>query len=67
MDPAVLGTLRVGLDAIDAEARRYEQPRPRPVAVRHRVSGPVRLAVARALRRAAAALDRPSMREATTR
>ena len=56
-DPAALGTLRIGLDAIEAEAR---NDRPRS-AVRTRPA--VRVVLAGALRRAAAMLDRPTVRE----
>jgi hypothetical protein len=61
MDPAVLGTLRIGLDAIEAEARNYRAFRPMPA--RERRSWPIRATVASALRRLAAALDQPSVGE----
>lgn len=61
MDPAVLGTLRIGLDAIEAEARNYRAMR--PMAARKRRSWPVRATAASVLRRLAAVLDRPTIGE----
>jgi hypothetical protein len=55
IDPAVLGTLRVGLDAIQAEAN---DSRPRRS---HPSRKSIRVAVADSLRRLAAALDRPAV------
>lgn len=60
-DPAVLGTLLIGLGANEAEARNYRENR--PIASRRRARGDVRLALARMLRRTAALLDRPSVGE----
>jgi hypothetical protein len=57
LDPAVLGTLRIGLDAIAAKA---SDNRPRP-SWWPRTS--IRAALAASLRRLAAALDRPSLGE----
>lgn len=62
-DPAVMGTLLIGLNAERAEA---ELDRRRPsVAAPRRESVGIKVAVARGLRRAAALLDRPTVREAT--
>jgi hypothetical protein len=55
IDPAVLGTLRIGLDAIEAEANDNRLRRSHPA----RKS--IRVAVADSLRRLAAALDRPAL------
>ena len=63
IDPGALGTLLIGLDAIKAESRMDQPRRAAPAARRHSRPGVVRLAVARALRRAAAALERPAIRE----
>ena len=57
MDPAVLGTLRIGLDAIEAESR-YDRPR-RPTMGLRPASRPVHVSLASGLRRLAAVLDRP--------
>ena len=55
MDPAVLGTLRIGLDAIDAEAHPRSRRR---AAYRSRTSRPrIRVIVAAMLRRAAEMLE----------
>jgi hypothetical protein len=62
IDPGALGTLLIGLGAIEAEAR-VDQPRRHAAVARPHRTGAVRLAVARALRRAAAALERPAIRE----
>jgi hypothetical protein len=62
MDPGALGTLRIGLDALAADAR-MDQPRRAAPTARRKSPGVVRLAVARALRRAAAALEQPAIRE----
>jgi hypothetical protein len=64
MDPAALGTLRIGLDAIEAEAR-YDRPR-RPTVARRRRPRPIRVTTVAVLRRLAAALDRPTVGEATS-
>jgi hypothetical protein len=58
MDPAALGTVRIGLDAIAAEAR-YDRPR-RSTAARKRASRPLRVTIAAGLRRLAAMIDRPT-------
>lgn len=63
-DPAVIGTLRLGLDAIEAEARNYRALRPVPARVRRSRSRPVCVAVATVLRRFAGAIDRPAVGEA---
>ena len=55
MDPAALGTLRIGLDAIDAEA--HPRARRRSADRRRSASPRVRLTLAAALRRAAEALE----------
>ena len=62
MDPAALGTLRIGLDAIAAETRLEPHQTRRP-ATRRRPAG-LRLAVARALRRTADVLEPRVFREA---
>ena len=56
-DPAALGTLLIGLDAIEAEGRADARPRRRLQSRRDGHS--VRLAIASGLRRAAAALEGP--------
>jgi hypothetical protein len=61
MDPAALGTLRIGLDAIEAEARYDRAGRP---TARGRATRPVRVTLAAALRRIAVVLDRPATGEA---
>ena len=61
IDPGALGTLLIGLNAIEAEARMDRPLRAAPA--RRKSPGVVRLAVARALRRAAAALEQPAIRE----
>jgi hypothetical protein len=60
-DPAAMGTLLIGLNAIQAESQ-DDRPR-RVVPARRREPGAVRLAIARALRRTAAALERPTIGE----
>ncbi len=60
-DPGALGTLLIGLDSIRAESR--DDVKRRPAAARRRRPGAARLAVAHALRRAAAALERQPTRE----
>lgn len=57
-DPAVIGTLLIGLNAVHAQdgQLRREHQRPSPEASR-RGQRPFRVALAGALRRAAAALD----------
>jgi hypothetical protein len=64
MDPAALGTLRIGLDAIEAEAR-YDRPR-RPTVAHANRSRPIRVTLASVLRRLAATLDRPTVGEAAS-
>lgn len=54
-DPAMLGTLRIGLDAIAAEARADERGRP-PARPRPARTG-LRVGIAHALRRAADLLE----------
>jgi len=55
MDPAVLGTLRIGLDAIDAEPRTRTR---RQAAKRRRTAQPrIRVTLAALLRRAAELLE----------
>ena len=55
MDPAVLGTLRIGLDAIDAETRTRTR---RQAAKRRRTTQPrIRVTVAALLRRTAELLE----------
>jgi hypothetical protein len=61
-DPAVMGTLLIGLDSV-RDATRMDRPQ-RSVAQRRRAPVGIRVAIARALRRAAALLERPSAREA---
>jgi hypothetical protein len=62
-DPAAMGTLRIGLDADqDATARR---DRRRATAATARRKHVIRFALARGLRRAAAALERPNLGEVT--
>jgi len=65
IDPGALGTLRIGLDAIDAESHRH-RPR-RPVAAPRRERAGIRVTLATGLRRVASALDRPRVSEGTTR
>jgi hypothetical protein len=64
-DPAVMGTLLIGLDAVraetDTDGRRRRSATPR----RARVG--IRVALARALRRAASLLEQPSAGEAGNR
>ena len=61
MDPAVLGTLRIGLDAIDAEARSNDRRR---AAARARAARPgIRTRFAGALRRTADLLEPRTIRE----
>jgi hypothetical protein len=62
IDPAVLGTLLIGLGAERAEAQDH-RPR-RPVAVPVRRPPGVRVALARSLRRAAELLEGPRVGEA---
>ena len=61
IDPGALGTLRIGLDAIDAESHAHR--RRSKSAPRRRRAG-VRVALATGLRRVASALDRPRASEA---
>jgi hypothetical protein len=65
IDPGALGTLLIGLDAIEAEAR-LDRPQRRAPAARRPRPGVVRLAVARALHRVAAALEQPAVRREST-
>lgn len=62
-DPAVMGTLLIGLGAVRAEAT-DDRPR-RSVAARRRRLVNLRVALARGLRRAAARLDQPAVGEVT--
>jgi hypothetical protein len=55
-DPAVMGTLIIGLNAAEAESRYDDERRPRRAAQRREGAG-VRVAVARTLRRIAAAVE----------
>jgi hypothetical protein len=58
-DPAILGTVRIGLDSIQAEADAYDDPRRRPVRPRRERVG-IRIMLVRGLRRTAALLERPT-------
>jgi len=58
IDPGALGTLRIGLDAMDAEAHR-SRPRRSVTAPRRQRTG-IRVALAGGLRRLAASLEGPS-------
>jgi len=68
-DPAALGTLRIGLDAIEAEATAEARAEPRrdrrnrSIAAPRRARLGFRLTLARALRRAASMLDTPTIGE----
>lgn len=62
MDPAALGTLRISLDALAAEARRDRLPG-RPARTRRTTVG-LRATLASGLRRAADALEPGALREA---
>ena len=62
IDPGALGTLRIGLDAIDAESRTHRRRRS---AASQRERAGVRVALARGLRRVASALERPRISEGT--
>ena len=55
MDPAVLGTLRIGLDAIDAET--HPRARRPPVGRTHPTSARLRTTMAALLRRIADVLE----------
>ena len=61
MDPAALGTLRIGLDAIEAEAR-AERPHRSTTARASRIR-PARVTLASVLRRIATVLDGRSLGE----
>jgi hypothetical protein len=63
-DPAAMGTLLIGLNAVRADAQDDHRPR-RAVSARQRDHVGLRVALARALRRAAAMLDRPTVGEVT--
>lgn len=63
-DPAVLGTLLIGLNAERAEAQ--GDRRRRPVTTPRRERARLRTAVARGLRRAAALLEQPAGGEVAT-
>ena len=65
IDPGALGTLRIGLDAIDAESHTH-RPRRSATAPRRERAG-VRMALASGLRRIASALERPTVTEGTSR
>jgi hypothetical protein len=62
-DPAVMGTLLIGLDAVRAEARE-DRPRRSRRARGPRLVG-VRIALAQGFRRAAALLDQPRLGDVT--
>ena len=61
IDPGALGTLRIGLDALDGESHTH-RPRRSVTTPRHERTA-IRVALASGLRRAAAALDRPAVSE----
>jgi hypothetical protein len=63
IDPGALGTLRIGLDAIDAES--HSQRRRRSAAASRRQRAGTRTALATALRRVASVLDGPRVSEVT--
>jgi hypothetical protein len=63
IDPGALGTLRIGLDAIDAESQTHQ--RRRSVAASQRERAGMRVALATGLRRLALALERPRISEGT--
>ena len=63
IDPGALGTLRIGLDAIDVESH-SRRPRRSATASRRQRAG-IRVALATALRRAASVLDGPRVSEVT--
>jgi hypothetical protein len=60
-DPAAMGTLLIGLNAVRAETQ--NDRRRRSVVARHREHLGLRVALARGLRRAAALLEQPSVGE----
>jgi hypothetical protein len=64
MDPSALGTLRIALDALAAEARRDTRS-DRPARSRRTAVG-LRVTLASALRRVADALEPSALREART-
>ena len=61
IDPGALGTLRIGLDAIDAESHSHRPRRSATASSRQRTG--IRVALATALRRAAAVLEGPRVSE----
>jgi hypothetical protein len=63
IDPGALGTLRIGLDAIDAESQTH-RPRRSATGPRRERAG-MRVALATGLRRLALALERPRISEGT--
>jgi hypothetical protein len=63
-DPAAMGTLILGLNAIDADARLDRRRRPAPAPRRARRG--IRVALANALRQAAAALEPSAMPDAAS-
>jgi hypothetical protein len=63
IDPGALGTLRIGLDAIDAESQTHQ--RRRSVAASQRERAGVRVTLASGLRRLALALERPRTSDGT--
>jgi hypothetical protein len=65
IDPGALGTLRIGLDAIDAESHTH-RPRRSATAPRRKRPG-IRVVLATALRRVASVLDRPRISEGASR
>ena len=62
-DPGAMGTLLIGLNAERAETTN-DRRRVRAAAVRHERRPGLRVAIANALRRAAALLDQPAVGEA---
>ena len=65
IDPGALGTLRIGLDAIDAESQTHR--RRRSVTAPRRERAGIRLALAAGLRRVASALEGPRVSEGASR
>jgi hypothetical protein len=62
LDPGALGTLLIWLD-IDDQHATTRRRRSRPVAAPRREGTAIRLTLARGLRRAASAIERPALRE----
>jgi hypothetical protein len=60
-DPAAMGTLILGLNAIEADAQ-LDRPR-RPAPAPRRAHRGIRVALANALRQVAAALEPPAVRD----